>query len=61
MSDRAVNWFDFGNEGWLYYIDQGLPQFFGMLPYVFTVVALALFAGRAIAPRAIGVAYVKER
>lgn len=61
LSDRAVNWFDFGNEGWLYFIDQGLPQFFGMLPYVFTVVALALFAGRAIAPRAIGVAYVKER
>ena len=34
LSDRAVNWFDFGNEGWFYFIDQGLPQFFGMLPYV---------------------------
>ena len=61
LSDRAVNWFDVGNEGWLYFIDQGLPQFFGMLPYIFTVIALALFAGRATAPRAIGIPYVKER
>lgn len=61
LSDRAVNWFDISDDGWLYYIDQGLSPFFNMLPYIFTVVALALFAGRAIAPRAIGLPYVKER
>lgn len=61
LSDRAVNWFDIPDDGWLYYLDQGLSPFFNMLPYVFTVIALALFAGRAIAPRAIGLPYVKER
>jgi simple sugar transport system permease protein len=31
------------------------------LPYVLTVVLLAGFIGRAVAPRALGVPYVKER
>ena len=31
------------------------------LPYVLTVVLLAGFIGRAYAPKALGVAYVKER
>ena len=61
LSDRAVNWFDVGNDGWFYYINQGLSPLFSMLPYIFTVLALALFAGRALAPRAIGLPYVKER
>ena len=36
-------------------------QFFQSLPYVLTVVLLAGFIGTAMAPRAIGVPYVKER
>ncbi len=36
-------------------------QFIQALPYVLTVVLLAGFMGRAIAPKAIGVPYVKER
>ena len=36
-------------------------QFIQVLPYVLTVVLLAGFIGRAVAPRAIGVPYVKER
>lgn len=38
-----------------------IPQeFIGMLPYVLTIVALAGFGGRAIAPAAIGKPYRKE-
>ncbi|MDP6706566.1 MAG: ABC transporter permease [Alphaproteobacteria bacterium] len=36
-------------------------QFIQALPYVLTVVLLAGFIGRAVAPRAIGIPYVKER
>ncbi|NKC11955.1 MAG: ABC transporter permease [Gammaproteobacteria bacterium] len=36
-------------------------QFIQALPYVLTVVLLAGFIGRAVAPRASGIAYVKER
>ncbi len=36
-------------------------QFIQALPYVLTVVLLAGFIGRAVAPKAIGVPYVKER
>ncbi len=36
-------------------------QFIQALPYVLTVVLLAGFIGKAIAPKAIGVPYVKER
>ena len=36
-------------------------QFFGALPYLFTIVLLASFVGKAIAPKAIGRPYVKER
>ncbi len=36
-------------------------QFIQALPYVLTVVLLAGFIGTAMAPRAIGVPYVKER
>ncbi len=36
-------------------------QFIQALPYVLTVVLLAGFIGRAIAPKAIGVPFVKER
>ncbi|HEY7598490.1 MAG TPA: ABC transporter permease, partial [Candidatus Limnocylindrales bacterium] len=36
-------------------------QLIQALPYVLTVALLAGFVGRAVAPRAIGVAYVKER
>jgi len=32
-----------------------------VLPYVATVVLLAGFFGRAVPPKALGVAYVKER
>ena len=35
-------------------------QFIQALPYVLTVVLLAGFIGKAIAPKAIGVPYVKE-
>jgi simple sugar transport system permease protein len=35
--------------------------FIQALPYVLTVVLLAGFIGRAVAPKAIGVPYVKER
>jgi simple sugar transport system permease protein len=35
-------------------------QFIQVLPYVLTVVLLAGFIGRAVAPRAIGVPYEKE-
>lgn len=36
------------------------PQFFLMLPYILTVVVLALSMGRAIAPKALGKPYEKE-
>lgn len=36
-------------------------QFIQMLPYVLTVILLAGFIGKAVAPRASGVPYVKER
>jgi general nucleoside transport system permease protein len=36
-------------------------QLIQALPYVLTVVLLAGFIGRAVAPRAIGVPYQKER
>ena len=36
-------------------------EFIQALPYILTVVLLAGFVGRAIPPRAIGTAYVKER
>ncbi|HIP61558.1 MAG TPA: ABC transporter permease [Sulfurovum sp.] len=36
-------------------------QLIQALPYIMTVVLLASFAGRAIAPKAIGVPYIKER
>lgn len=36
-------------------------QFFGALPYILTVVLLAGFAGKSVAPKAIGRPYVKER
>ncbi len=36
-------------------------QMFQVLPYVLTVVLLAGFIGKAIAPRSIGIPYVKER
>ena len=36
-------------------------QLIQALPYVLTVVLLAGFIGRAIAPKAIGIPYVKER
>lgn len=36
-------------------------QFIQMLPYVMTVILLAGFFGRAIAPKASGIPYVKER
>ena len=36
-------------------------QLFQALPYVMTVVLLAGFIGKAVAPKAIGVPYVKER
>lgn len=36
-------------------------QFIQMLPYILTVLLLAGFVGRAVAPKVIGVPYVKER
>jgi simple sugar transport system permease protein len=36
-------------------------QLLQALPYILTVVLLAGFIGRAVAPKAIGVPYVKER
>ena len=62
LSDRFDS-FQFGldDAGWLYYVEQGLSNFFNILPYLLTVIALALFAGRAVAPRAIGIPYSKER
>ncbi len=62
VSDRVSSYqFNLESAGWLYYVEQGLANFFLALPYILTVVALALFAGRAVAPKAIGLPYVKER
>ena len=62
LSDRVSSYeFNLDDTGWLYYVEQGLSNFFLALPFILTVVALALFAGRAVAPRAIGLPYVKER
>lgn len=36
-------------------------QFIQMLPYILTIILLAGFIGRAIAPKASGIPYVKER
>jgi len=36
-------------------------QLIQALPYILTVILLAGFIGRAVAPKAIGVPYVKER
>jgi simple sugar transport system permease protein len=36
-------------------------QFIQVLPYVLTVVLLAGFIGRAVAPKASGLPYTKER
>jgi simple sugar transport system permease protein len=36
-------------------------QFIQMLPYILTVVLLAGFIGRAVAPKAAGIPYTKER
>ena len=36
-------------------------QFIQALPYVLTVVLLAGFIGRAVAPKAVGIPFVKER
>jgi len=42
-------------------IGQVPVQFIQALPYILTVVLLAGFIGKAVAPKAIGVPYVKER
>jgi len=43
-------------------IDFQIPvQLFQAMPYIFTVILLAGFIGRAVAPRAGGIPYVKER
>ena len=36
-------------------------QFIQMLPYILTVILLAGFIGRAVAPKAAGIPYTKER
>ena len=36
-------------------------QFFNALPYILTVILLAGFVGKSIAPKAVGRPYVKER
>jgi simple sugar transport system permease protein len=36
-------------------------QFIQMLPYILTIVLLAGFIGRAVAPKASGIPYTKER
>jgi simple sugar transport system permease protein len=41
-------------------IGQMSVQFIQALPYILTVVLLAGFIGRAIAPKASGIPYVKE-
>ena len=43
------------------YIGEIPVQFIVALPYILTVVLLAGFIGKAVAPKAIGVPYVKER
>ena len=43
------------------YIGEVPVQFIQALPYILTVVLLAGFIGKAIAPKAIGVPFVKER
>jgi len=35
--------------------------FIQALPYIFTVVLLAGFIGKAVAPKALGLPYIKER
>jgi simple sugar transport system permease protein len=37
------------------------PQFMQALPYILTVILLAGFIGKAVAPKAVGIPYVKER
>ncbi|MDN6421042.1 MAG: ABC transporter permease, partial [Lactococcus lactis] len=36
-------------------------SFLQMAPYVFTIIVLALFLGKAIAPKADGVNYIKSK
>lgn len=43
------------------YIGEIPVQFIEALPYILTVILLAGFIGKAVAPKAIGVPYVKER
>ncbi len=37
------------------------PQFMQALPYILTVILLAGFIGKAVAPKAVGIPYAKER
>jgi len=43
------------------YIGEVPVQLIQALPYILTVVLLAGFIGKAVAPKAIGVPFVKER
>jgi simple sugar transport system permease protein len=42
-------------------IGQVPVPFIQALPYIFTVVLLAGFIGKAVAPKALGLPYIKER